>query len=165
MLNDDFIQFGKFSVSKEQIFYQSASELTLALVNLRPIVKGHVLVVPKRVVPKLSMLTDIEYQELWQSVRIIQSMLQEWYSDTTDKSSNSNLSFNVAVQDGKAAGQSVPHVHVHILPRIEGDFPNIDDVYTELEEWAPNTLLIDIKKKKAFEETSSPHLEVPSDED
>ena len=37
------------------------------------------------------------------------------------------------MQDGKEAGQSVPHVHVHILPRIAGDFANNDDVYTHLE--------------------------------
>jgi bis(5'-adenosyl)-triphosphatase len=43
----------------------------------------------------------------------------------------------VAVQDGRAAGQSVPHVHVHILPRSAGDFERNDDVYHELEVWAP----------------------------
>ena len=37
------------------------------------------------------------------------------------------------MQDGKEAGQSVPHVHVHILPRKAGDFENNDDVYTHLD--------------------------------
>jgi bis(5'-adenosyl)-triphosphatase len=37
------------------------------------------------------------------------------------------------MQDGRAAGQSVPHVHVHILPRRFGDFQRNDDVYEELE--------------------------------
>lgn len=43
----------------------------------------------------------------------------------------------MAVQDGRAAGQSVPHAHVHILPRFMGDFERNDDIYHELEEWAP----------------------------
>eukprot|EP01036_Dinobryon_divergens_P005161 gene5161-6841_t len=37
------------------------------------------------------------------------------------------------MQDGIAAGQSVPHVHCHILPRKIGDFKRMDDVYEELE--------------------------------
>ena len=36
-------------------------------------------------------------------------------------------------QDGVAAGQSVPHVHVHILPRRANDYENNDDVYEELD--------------------------------
>ena len=40
-------------------------------------------------------------------------------------------SFNIAIQDGVAAGQSVEHVHVHIIPRIEGDEKG-DGIYDEL---------------------------------
>ncbi len=38
------------------------------------------------------------------------------------------------MQDGTAAGQTVPHVHVHVLPRREGDFERNDDVYVMLEQ-------------------------------
>ena len=34
-----------------------------------------------------------------------------------------------AVQDGAAAGQTVPHLHIHIVPRRQGDFQRNDDVY------------------------------------
>lgn len=43
---------------------------------------------------------------------------------------------NVAVQDGEAAGQSVPHVHVHVIPRKEGDMDSKgggDKIYEMLE--------------------------------
>lgn len=40
-------------------------------------------------------------------------------------------SFNIAIQDGVAAGQSVEHVHVHIIPRTEGDGKG-DGIYNEL---------------------------------
>ena len=37
------------------------------------------------------------------------------------------------VQDGPAAGQSVPHVHIHVLPRREGDFEPNDAVYDAID--------------------------------
>lgn len=37
------------------------------------------------------------------------------------------------MQDGPAAGQSVPHVHIHILPRRAGDFERNDQVYDAIE--------------------------------
>ena len=53
------------------------------------------------------------------------------------ESFHGSTSSNVAVQDGPGAGQSVPHVHVHILPRRPTDFANNDDVYEALEGWGP----------------------------
>ena len=40
-------------------------------------------------------------------------------------------SFTVAVQDGPASGQTVPHVHVHVIPRIEDDIPGEPDAIYE----------------------------------
>ena len=42
--------------------------------------------------------------------------------------------FNVALQDGPAASQLVPHVHVHILPRNDGELDQNDKIYDILEE-------------------------------
>jgi bis(5'-adenosyl)-triphosphatase len=36
------------------------------------------------------------------------------------------------LQDAPKAGQTVPHVHVHILPRKDGDFANNDEIYDEV---------------------------------
>jgi bis(5'-adenosyl)-triphosphatase len=142
--------FGKFKILPSQIFYKSPTDLTAAIVNLRPIVPGHVLVIPKRIVAKLSDLTNEEYDDLWRSVRLVQNVLEKHYNAG---------GFNVSVQDGKVAGQSVPHVHVHILPRQKGDFERNDDVYDKLEEWAP-TLEMSVEKKK-----NQVELDVPEDED
>lgn len=126
-------QFGKFVIPSSSIFYRS--DKSVAFVNLRPIIPGHVLVIPSRSQGDcspalLSDLTDEEYTDLWTSVQSVQAMLKRHYKQCTG--------FNVAVQDGRSAGQSVPHAHVHILPRSDADaFAGSDDVYTELEEWAP----------------------------
>lgn len=37
------------------------------------------------------------------------------------------------IQDGKDAGQTIEHVHVHIIPRKKGDFERNNDIYDELE--------------------------------
>lgn len=121
-------QFGRFRIAPEHIFYRS--DTSIAFVNLRPIVPGHVLVMPKNNVPHLRDLSDSEYLDVWSTVRTVQAILEQ-------QNQEQELSFNVAVQDGRDAGQSVPHVHVHILPRTPNDFARNDDVYTELEEWAP----------------------------
>jgi bis(5'-adenosyl)-triphosphatase len=42
-------------------------------------------------------------------------------------------SLNIAIQDGKDAGQSVPHVHAHIIPRCAADLPDTDDIYKEMD--------------------------------
>ena len=126
-LTEGDILFGKFVIPKASIFYQSEKK-SAGFVNLRPIVPGHVLVVPERVVPLFDDLSPDEYTDLWLSVREVQAMLRKHYGCSA---------FNVAVQDGRAAGQSVPHVHVHILPRSAGDFTRNDDIYDALQEWAP----------------------------
>lgn len=136
--------FGRFKISSNIIFYQTA--LSAAFVNLRPIVPGHVLITPKRIVPLMADLSEDEYLDMWKTVRVVQAALGKHYGTS---------SYNVAVQDGKSAGQSVPHVHVHILPRSTGDFERNDDVYDELQDWAPRQEMADTK----------PKLEVPEDDD
>ena len=51
------------------------------------------------------------------------------------------------------AGQLVPHVHVHILPRYCGDFERNDDIYDQLEAWAPRD---EMSRNK-------PKMDVPDD--
>ena len=50
------VRFGKFALDPRQVFYVSASGLTRAIVNLKPLVPGHVLVVPAKNVPRVSSL-------------------------------------------------------------------------------------------------------------
>lgn len=74
--------------------------------------------------PHLSDLTPAEIADLFQTVTRVQRTLKRVYHAGA---------FNVAVQDGEAAGQSVPHVHVHIIPRTKGDAGGDDKVHQWLE--------------------------------
>lgn len=151
--DQDGLIFGRFRIDKSQIFYRSPNTLSAAIVNLRPIVPGHVLVISKRIVPTISELSSEEYADLWSTVRYVQdNILSKCYPDTEG--------YNIAIQDGAAAGQSVPHVHVHILPRKGGDFEVNDDVYQELQDWAPKS-----PKVSGDTKDGGNKLHVPSDEE
>ncbi|KAF9024132.1 diadenosine 5',5'''-P1,P4-tetraphosphate asymmetrical hydrolase [Hymenopellis radicata] len=108
-----------------QVFYRTS--LSYAIVNLKPIVPGHVLVVPTRVVHRLSDLNANELSSLMHSVQHVGRVIERVYGGDA---------LTIACQDGKAAGQSVPHVHFHLMPRkLQGDRfeKNNDAIYPELE--------------------------------
>lgn len=95
----------------------------MAFVNLKPILPGHVLISPLRVVPRFADMTVEEVSDLFRTVHRIGPVLEKLYGGS---------SLTIAVQDGKDAGQSVEHVHVHLIPRKKGDFANNDDIYAEV---------------------------------
>ena len=62
-------QFGQYKIAADQVFL--ITKHSLALVNLKPIVPGHVLVIPRRVVERYADLSDAECADLALSVRAV----------------------------------------------------------------------------------------------
>ena len=85
----------------------------LAFLDIRPIVRGHTLVVPKRHTVDL---TDTPPDTLAGLVRIGQRIGRA--ARDSELAADGN---NIAINDGKAAFQSVFHVHLHVAPRRDGD--------------------------------------------
>ena len=85
----------------------------LALLDIRPIVRGHTLVVPKRHTVDL---TDTPASTLADMVRIGQRIGRA--ARASELAADGN---NIAINDGKAAFQSVFHIHLHVAPRKTGD--------------------------------------------
>jgi histidine triad (HIT) family protein len=75
-----------------------------------PLASGHVLVIPKNHHQKIQDMTIQENTDLF-------SLVHEMVSNV-DKITGSTL---VAIHNGKDAGQEIPHVHVHLVPRSEND--------------------------------------------
>ncbi|XP_023738678.1 bifunctional bis(5'-adenosyl)-triphosphatase/adenylylsulfatase FHIT [Lactuca sativa] len=123
--------FGPHKIDHNDVFY--TTDLLYAFVNLRPVLPGHVLVCPKREVKRFGELTTEETSEMWITAKRIGNMLENYHKA-------SSLTFTI--QDGPQAGQSVPHVHIHIVPRKVGDFENNDDIYDAIDESDKN-----LKKK------------------
>ncbi|KAG9143543.1 hypothetical protein Leryth_015967 [Lithospermum erythrorhizon] len=116
-------KFGPYKIDPKEVFY--SSELSYAMVNLRPVVPGHVLVCPRREVKRFVDLTTDETCDLWLAAQKIGCQLETYHKA-------SSLTFTI--QDGPQAGQTVPHVHIHILPRKSGDFANNDEIYDAIDE-------------------------------
>ena len=83
-----------------------------SFLDIFPRRKGHTLVIPKRGVSHLGMLSDNEVSALILGVKQVQHVLTRYFG-TND--------FTVCLHDGPNAGQEVPHVHFHVLPRTTGD--------------------------------------------
>lgn len=130
--------FGPWPIDDGEIFAKTS--LSFAFVNLKPIVPGHVLVSTKRVVPRFTDLTPEETQDVWNLAQKVGQMLEKYHGAS---------SLTLTIQDGPAAGQTVPHVHVHILPRKDGDFEPNDIVYDEVDASSKDYVL---EKKQNLDE-------------
>ena len=94
---------------------ESPDGLAVALRDAYPVAEGHTLVIPRRHEPDLLGLTGAEAASLWALVQeVARSVLAETGAD----------GLNVGVNAGPAAGQTVMHVHVHVIPRRHGDVPD-----------------------------------------
>jgi diadenosine tetraphosphate (Ap4A) HIT family hydrolase len=101
------------TVPPARIFLEDAA--FIALLDGYPVVEGHMLVIPKKHVQSVFDLNDIEQEQLWRFVAAVRVRLNQELNVTA---------FNIGINDGTAAGQTVPHAHVHIIPRRNGD---VDD--------------------------------------
>ncbi|CAF0903525.1 unnamed protein product [Adineta ricciae] len=119
--DDEKISWGQLQITAGQVFFRS--RLSMALVNRKPVVPGHVLVSPIRCVERFVQLTSEEIDDLFLSTQLIAKRIEDFFQ---------GKSLSIAIQDGEHAGQTVKHVHVHILPRVPGDFEDNDTIYHEL---------------------------------
>lgn len=88
------------------------TETVVSFLDINPVNPGHALVVPKRHVVGLLDLTDDELASTGSAVRRVAEAV---------KAATGWPAFNVLQNDGEAAGQVVPHVHFHIIPRAPDD--------------------------------------------
>ncbi len=85
----------------------------LAFLDIAPLAKGHCLVIPKKHAEFICDVTEIGY--VAEIVQKIAKALSEL-----------NDGVNVLQNNGKSAGQLVPHVHFHLIPRNDNDSVSLD---------------------------------------
>ncbi|XP_070704956.1 bis(5'-adenosyl)-triphosphatase-like isoform X1 [Pempheris klunzingeri] len=116
------LRFGQHIIKASAVFLQT--ELSFALVNRKPVVPGHVLVCPLRPVERFRDLQPDEVADLFSTTQKVANLVEKNFNAT---------SLTITIQDGPEAGQTVKHVHVHVLPRRAGDFERNDSIYDELQ--------------------------------
>ncbi|KAJ4786979.1 Bis(5'-adenosyl)-triphosphatase [Rhynchospora pubera] len=142
-------QFGPYKIDPREVFYSTS--LSYAMVNLRPLLPGHilsehshvvhVLVCPRREVKRFIDLTPDETSNLWITAQKVGAKLEQFHNAS---------SLTLAIQDGPQAGQTVPHVHIHVIPRKSGDFEKNDEIYDAMdvkEKELKEKLDLDIERK------------------
>lgn len=115
-------KFSSIAVTK-QVFY--STPLSFAIVNVRPVLPGHVLVCPRRVIDRFTELRADEVADLFATVQLVSRAVERFYD---------GKALNIAIQDGPIAGQSIPHVHCHVIPRRVKDLKHADELYQLLNE-------------------------------
>lgn len=88
------------------------NDYAVAFLDAFPVAEGHMLVVPKQHVASLFDLPDAQQVAIWKLVTLVRGKL------VSDLRADG---FNIGVNDGLAAGQTVLHAHVHVIPRRHGD--------------------------------------------
>jgi len=83
-----------------------------------PVTPGHSLIIPKRHVGSYFDITDAEKQCLQELLELAKAQLDSAYQPSD---------YNIGINDGPAAGQTVPHCHIHLIPRYEPGSPHGED--------------------------------------
>lgn len=80
-----------------------------------PVSRGHALLIPKRHVESFFDITKEELDDLFELIKKVKEIV--------DKEFNPD-GYNIGVNEGRAAGKTIDHLHIHLIPRYEGDVEN-----------------------------------------
>lgn len=89
-----------------------SNEVGWVIRDAYPVSPGHTLVIPKRHVGSFFELAEKERAELFALVTSAKMQIDAEHRPSA---------YNIGINDGPAAGQTVPHLHIHLIPRYDGD--------------------------------------------
>lgn len=101
------------SLPSERVVLRNASGVLVR--DAYPVSRGHSLVIPTRHIGSFFELSQAERTDLL-------SLLDQAQQDLVDIYKPDG--YNIGINDGAAAGQTVPHLHIHLIPRYFGDLPD-----------------------------------------
>ena len=98
------------AIPKDQVLVEHP--VVLAKRDGYPVSKGHTLIIPRRHVASFFETTEEERQAMLKLLDEMKAMLDREHKPD---------GFNIGINNGAAAGQTVMHLHIHLIPRYAGD--------------------------------------------
>jgi bis(5'-adenosyl)-triphosphatase len=126
---------------QSSVFYMLGD--CLALYNIAPVLPGHSLIIPKAHYTSILDLNEHELSEFFKTARAALRILMKVF-DTN--------AFDWSVQEKPEAGQTIEHLHLHIVPRLKGDLKHPGD-------WYP---LVQNNDQVIIDSLNRPRLDLPS---
>lgn len=153
-----FCKIGRKEIAVKAV---AASDTAVAFLDINPVAPGHTVVIPKKHVATILDMNDEEITSLFSLVRQATAQI---------KAGLKCDGFNIGMNQEKAGGQAIPHVHVHIIPRFENDgggsmhsivrnpsAESIDEIYRKIKDAEPvKEELADMPEEKKEEKTGLP---------
>jgi bis(5'-adenosyl)-triphosphatase len=103
---------------RECVFLESGN--FLAVYNIAPVLPGHSLIIPRDHITSFIALNQQQRTEFLETTtRAVRILLKAFHTDA----------FDLSVQEKPEAGQTIEHLHLHIVPRLKGDMPRPGDWY------------------------------------
>ncbi|WP_082137349.1 HIT family protein [Lactiplantibacillus herbarum] len=91
------------------------NDLAAAFFDKHPVSPGHLLIIPKRHYPTFFDVPTVERDAMFSLLEQAKSYLDERYHPN---------GYNIGINVEPAAGQTVMHCHLHLIPRYQGDVPD-----------------------------------------
>lgn len=110
---DENCLFCKIAQKEEFAAILYEDEDVIAFMDIRPVNEGHTLIILKKHANYISDLSEEDFLKLFPIGYRILKRIKEVYPEITD--------FNFLIADGEDAGQEIPHVHLHVIPRKRKD--------------------------------------------
>ena len=98
------------SLPPDRVLHERETAITIR--DGFPVSPGHTLIIPKRHVASFVDVTDAEHADLMSLLAAARYDLDREFRPA---------GYNIGINDGAAAGQTVPHLHIHLIPRYVGD--------------------------------------------
>lgn len=101
------------SISSERA--RNKAEKVLSIRDQYPVSKGHTLIIPTRHIQSFFDIDNDEREQLLELLNLEKEILEQEFNPD---------GFNIGINDGEVAGQTIAHLHIHLIPRYRDDVPD-----------------------------------------